>query len=259
MALKTNRIVIKVGTSTLTHKNGKLNLERIERLVRVIAEVKNLGHDVVLVSSGAIGVGVGKIGLDEKPDSTRQKQALAAIGQAGLVSIYDKIFKEYGYNTGQVLLTKFILDEETRYNSARRAFDAMIDFGVVPIVNENDVISTYEIEFGDNDTLSAYVAELVRADLLIILSDIDGFYDGDPRKDENAKVIPVVTEITDEIKAFAGAEGTSRGTGGMKTKLKAANYVNRHGIDMVLTNGNKPENIYRILKGERVGTLFKHK
>ena len=143
MALKTNRIVIKVGTSTLTHKNGKLNLERIERLVRVIAEVKNLGHDVVLVSSGAIGVGVGKIGLDEKPDSTRQKQALAAIGQAGLVSIYDKIFKEYGYNTGQVLLTKFILDEETRYNSARRAFDAMIDFGVVPIVNENDVISTY--------------------------------------------------------------------------------------------------------------------
>lgn len=185
--MKTKRIVIKVGTSTLTHESGKLNLERIEQLVRVISNIKNMGHEVILVSSGAIGVGAGKVGLKEKPESVRMKQALAAIGQASLVSIYDKIFKEYGYSTGQVLLTKFILDEETRYNSARRAFDAMIFICVVPIVNENDVISTYEIEFGDNDTLSATVAELVRADLLIVLSDIDGFYDSDPRKNKDSK------------------------------------------------------------------------
>lgn len=257
--MNTKRFVIKVGTSTLTHSSGKLDLERVEKLVRVISNVRNMGHEVVLVSSGAIGVGAGKVGLEKKPDSIRAKQALAAIGQASLVSIYDKFFKEYGYNTGQVLLTKFILDEETRYNSARRAFDAMIGYGVIPIVNENDVISTYEIEFGDNDTLSAYVAELVGADLLIMLSDIDGFYDGDPRKDKNAKIISVVREINDEIKSFAGAEGTSRGTGGMKTKLRAAKFVNGHGIDMALTNGANPENIYRIIKGEHVGTLFLHK
>lgn len=256
---RTKRYVIKVGTSTLTHSSGKLNLERIEKLVRVISDIKNMGHEVVLVSSGAIGVGVGKLGLKEKPESLRMRQALAAIGQASLVSIYDKIFKEYGYSTGQALLTKFILDEETRYNSARRAFDAMIALGVIPIVNENDVISTYEIEFGDNDTLSAYVAELVRADLLIILSDIDGFYDSDPRTNPNAKVIPIVNEITAELKSCAGAEGTSRGTGGMKTKLKAAKFVNDNGIDMVLTNGSNPENLYKILEGKSVGTLFKCK
>ncbi len=256
MRSKAKRIVVKVGTSSLTHPGGKLDLERIEKLVRVLANVKNAGHQVVLVSSGAIGAGMGVIGLEEKPDSLKQKQALAAIGQVGLLAIYDKFFKEYGYNTGQVLLTKFILDEETRYNCARRAFDSMIDYGVVPIVNENDVISTYEIEFGDNDTLSAYVAELIRADLLIVLSDIDGFFDADPRQSEEAKIIPVVKKISDEIKSFAGAEGSSRGTGGMKTKLKAADFATRHGIDMVLTNGNAPENIYKILKGESVGTLF---
>lgn len=251
------RYVIKVGTSTLTHQNGKLNLNRIERLVRVIADMKNMGHEVVLVSSGAIGVGVGKIGLPEKPDSVRLKQALAAIGQASLMSIYDRIFKEYGYSTGQVLLTKFILEDETRYNSAKRAFDAMIDYGVIPIVNENDVISTYEIEFGDNDTLSAYIAELVHADMLIIMSDIDGFYNCDPRKNKNAKIISVVDGITDEIRACAGTEGTSRGTGGMKTKLKAAKFVNDYGIDMILMNGDSPEKIYDILENKSVGTLFK--
>ncbi len=257
--MRKKRFVIKVGTSSLTHKNGKLDLERIEKLVRVIANVKNAGHEVILVSSGAIGAGMGVVGLEERPASTKEKQALAAIGQVGLLAIYDKFFKEYGYNTGQVLLTKFILDEETRYNSARRAFDSMIKYGVVPIVNENDVISTYEIEFGDNDTLSAYVAELVRADLLIVLSDIDGFYDADPRQNKSARIIPIVKKISDEIKSFAGAEGSSRGTGGMKTKLKAADYATRHGIDMVLTNGNSPENIYKIIKGESIGTLFKRK
>lgn len=250
------RIVVKVGTSSLTHSTGKTDLKRIEKLVRVIADLMNMGHEIILVSSGAIGVGVGKIGLKEKPSSTRQKQALAAIGQASLVAIYEKFFMEYGYSTGQVLLTKFVLDDELRYISAKNAFDTMIDYGVVPIVNENDVISTYEIEFGDNDTLSAYVAKLVEADLLVILSDIDGFYDGNP-SDKTSKIIPVINKITDEIKQCAGGEGTRRGTGGMITKLKAAELVSSCGIDMIITNGAVPENLYKIINSEQVGTLFK--
>lgn len=204
------RVVVKVGTSTLTHETGKINLRRLENLVRVLSDLMNMGMEVILVSSGAIGVGVGKLGLSEKPRDTRQKQALAAIGQASLMSIYEKYFKEYGYNTGQVLLTKFILEDELRYISAKNAFETMIGYRVVPIVNENDVISTYEIEFGDNDTLSAYVARLVSADLLVIMSDIDGFYDGDPARPES-RVISVVDEITDEIRNCAGGVGSRRG------------------------------------------------
>lgn len=249
------RIVVKVGTSTLTHETGKINLRRLESLVRVLADLMNMGHEVVLVSSGAIGVGVGKLGLPEKPTDTRQKQALAAIGQASLMSIYEKYFKEYGYNTGQVLLTKFVLEDEGRYNSAKHAFETMIDYRVIPIVNENDVISTYEIEFGDNDTLSAYVACLVDAELLVILSDIDGFYNGDPSK-EGSKMIPVVEEITDAIRACAGGEGSRRGTGGMRTKINAAELVTAEGIDMVIANGEKPEKLYDIADGKSVGTLF---
>ncbi len=249
------RIVVKVGTSTLTHETGKINLRRLESLVRVLADLMNMGHEVVLVSSGAIGVGVGKLGLPEKPTDTRQKQALAAIGQASLMSIYEKYFKEYGYNTGQVLLTKFVLEDEGRYTSAKNAFETMIGYRVIPIVNENDVISTYEIEFGDNDTLSAYVACLVDAELLVILSDIDGFYDGDPSK-EGSKMIPVVEEITDAIRACAGGEGTRRGTGGMRTKINAAELVTQEGIDMVIANGEKPEKLYDIADGKSVGTLF---
>ena len=250
------RMVVKVGTSTLTHETGKINLRQLEKLVRVLSDLMNMGIEVVLVSSGAIGVGAGKIGLTEKPSDMRQKQALAAIGQASLMSIYDKYFKEYGYNTGQVLLTKFVLDDETRYLSAKNAFETMIGYRVIPIVNENDVISTYEIEFGDNDTLSAYVAQLVNADLLVIMSDIDGFYDGNPT-DPESKLIPVVEEITEEIKSCARGEGTRRGTGGMITKLKAAEIVCGHNIDMVITNGAKPDNLYRIVKGENIGTYFK--
>ena len=249
------RIVVKVGTSTLTHESGKINLRRIDGLVRVLSDLMNMGNEIILVSSGAIGVGVGKLGLPEKPTTTRQKQALAAIGQASLVSIYEKFFKEYGYNTGQVLLTKFVLDDEGRYESAKNAFETMLDFGVIPIVNENDVISTYEIEFGDNDTLSAYVARLVEADLLVILSDINGFYNGDPN-DPETRLIPVIYEISDEIRACAGGEGTRRGTGGMITKLNAAELVGECGIDMVITNGAEPENLYKIAAGEGVGTLF---
>ena len=169
---KLKRIVVKVGTSTLTHETGSINLRQVEKLVRVIADLMNMGMEVVLVSSGAISVGVGELGLAERPSDIRQKQALAAIGQVSLMAIYDKFFKEYGYNTSQVLLTKFVLDDDLRYNYARNAFETMIGYRVVPVVNENDVISTYEIEFGDNDTLSAYVAELVKADILVILSDI---------------------------------------------------------------------------------------
>lgn len=252
------RIVIKVGTSSLTHDTGKTDLKRIEKLVRVLSDLLNMGNEIILVSSGAIGVGVGKLGLAEKPSTTREKQALAAIGQASLMSIYEKFFSEYGYNTGQVLLTKFVLDDEVRYESAKNAFNTMIDYGVIPIVNENDVISTYEIEFGDNDTLSAYVANLVEADLLVIMSDIDGFYNGNPTL-ETSQIIPVIDEITDEIRNCAGGEGTRRGTGGMITKLNAAELVCENGIDMIITNGSKPDNLYKIIEGQSVGTLFKGK
>lgn len=256
---KLKRIVVKVGTSTLTHETGSINLRQVEKLVRVIADLMNMGMEVVLVSSGAISVGVGELGLAERPSDIRQKQALAAIGQVSLMAIYDKFFKEYGYNTSQVLLTKFVLDDDLRYNYARNAFETMIGYRVVPVVNENDVISTYEIEFGDNDTLSAYVAELVKADILVILSDIDGFYNGDPR-DENSEIIPVVEEITEEIKSCARGEGTRRGTGGMITKLRAAEFVCGHGIDMVIANGEKPEILYGIVNKEKIrGTLFKGK
>lgn len=252
------RIVVKVGTSTITHDSGKINLRRIDSLARVVSDLMNMGYEVVLVSSGAIGVGAGKVGLSEKPKDTQQKQALAAIGQASLVSIYEKFFKEYGYSTGQVLLTKFILDSEDRYISAKNAFNTMIKYGVVPIVNENDVISTYEIEFGDNDTLSAYIAKLVDADMLVILSDIDGFYNGNPNSGQ-AKLIPVIDEITEEIRSCAGGEGTRRGTGGMITKINAAEIVTECGIDMVITNGAFPENLYKIINNESIGTLFKGK
>lgn len=249
------RIVVKVGTSTITHESGKINFKRIDCLARVLSDLMNMGHEVVLVSSGAIVVGAGKLGLEEKPSDTRQKQALAAIGQASLMSIYERFFKEYGYSTGQVLLTKFVLDAPERYDSAKNAFETMIDYGVIPIVNENDVISTYEIEFGDNDTLSAYVANLVGADLLVIMSDIDGFYNGNPSSGR-AQLVPVIDKITDDVRRCAGGEGTRRGTGGMITKLNAAELVTEKGTDMVITNGASPENLYKIVRDESVGTRF---
>lgn len=251
------RIVIKVGTSTLTHENGKINIKQMEHLVRVISELLNRGHQVVLVSSGAVGAGVGKIGLSQRPEEIRKKQALAAIGQASLVSMYDRFFAEYGYNAAQVLLTKYVFDDEQKYKNTKNAFMTMFEYGVIPIVNENDVVSTDELEFGDNDTLSAYVAVLVEADLLVIMSDIDGLYDCNPSKNQNAKIIPVVKKIDDGVLSCAGGAGSRRGTGGMKTKLHAAEIVMDKKIDMIIANGNNIENLYEIADGKQIGTLFK--
>ena len=255
--MKIKRVVIKVGTSSLTYETGKLNIKKIESIVRVVSDLRNRGVEVVLVSSGAVGAGVGKLNLTEKPSDTRKNQALAAIGQATLVSMYDRFFSEYGHSSAQVLLTKFILDVEERYINTKNTFETMFEYGVIPIVNENDVISTYELEFGDNDTLSAYIAKLVDAELLIILSDIDGLYDGNPQTNPDARLIPTVDRIDDEIYAIAGGAGSSRGTGGMVTKLKAAEIVNPEGIDMIITNGAHPERIYDIFEGKQTGTLFK--
>ena len=250
------RIVIKVGTSSLTYETGKLNIKRIESIVRVISDLRNREIEVALVSSGAVGAGVGKLNLSEKPTDTRKKQALAAIGQATLVSMYDRFFSEYGHSSAQVLLTKFILDDEERCQNTKNTFETMFEYGVIPIINENDVISTYELEFGDNDTLSAYIAQLIDADLLVILSDIDGLFDGNPQENSSAKLIPVVEEINEKHYSVAGGAGSRRGTGGMITKLKAAEIVVPSGIDMVITNGAYPERIYDIIDGKPVGTLF---
>jgi len=251
------RIVIKVGTSSLTHENGKINIRQLEKLVRVISELANTGNQIILVSSGAVGAGVGKLGLPQKPEEIRKKQALAAIGQASLVSMYDRFFSEYGYNAAQVLLTKYVFDNEKKYENTKNAFMTMLEYGVIPIVNENDVVSTEELEFGDNDTLSAYVSVLVDADLLIIMSDIDGLYDSDPSVNPDAKIIELVEKIDEEILSSAGGAGSRRGTGGMKTKLHAAEIVMKNGIDMIITNGKRIENLYDIADGEKIGTYFK--
>ena len=254
--MKNKRIVVKVGTSTLTHENGKINIRQMEHLVSVVSDLVNKGNEIILVSSGAVGAGVGKLGLEKRPEEIQKKQALAAIGQASLVSMYDRFFSEYGYNAAQVLLTKYVFDAEQKYNNTKNAFMTMLEYGVIPIVNENDVVSTDELEFGDNDTLSAYVAVLVNADLLVIMSDIDGLYDSDPNNNPDARIIPVVRELSDSILSAAGGAGTRRGTGGMKTKLRAAEIVLKNGIDMIITNGKRIENLYDIADGKEVGTLF---
>ena len=250
-------MVIKVGTSTLTYDTGLINLRRIEVLSRVLSDIKNKGINPVLVSSGAIGVGVGKLGLSDRPETTSEKQAVAAIGQVELMKIYSKFFGEYGTSVAQVLLTKDVLDGEYRQENAKNTFNTLLNLGVVPIVNENDTISTYEIEFGDNDTLSAYVAKLINADTLVILTDIDGLYDSDPHINKDAKLIEYVENVTEELFDCAGGSGTKRGTGGMKTKLSAVTVANEAGTDVIITNGSDPEILYKIADGEKVGTFFK--
>ena len=254
---KISRMVVKVGTSTLTYENGKLNLGRIDRLARTIADIKNRGIEVVLVSSGAIGVGVGKLGLKERPTLTREKQAVAAVGQCELMYLYDKMFSEYGYKTGQVLLTKDVIDNPERKENVTNTFNTLLDMHVVPVVNENDAVSVDDIVIGDNDTLSAVVATIINADLLVILTDIDGLYDKDPRKNPDAKRISVVEKITDVIKEMAGGAGSKRGTGGMFTKVLAAERTSENGISTVVCNGENPTILYDIIDGKDVGTLFK--
>lgn len=250
------KIVIKVGTRLLTYKTGKLNLGIIEKLVRQMADLKNQGKDVILVSSGAVGAGIGRLGLKRKPVSIQEKQAVAAVGQGQLIQIYEKLFSEYGHIVAQVLLTREDLDNRKRYINSRNTLLHLLKFGAIPIINENDTISTDEIEFGDNDRLSALVATLIDADLLLILTDIDGLYTANPRHDPEASCIPFVEEITAEIKNFAGKTEEMLAKGGMITKIEAAEIVMASGIDMFIANGRQENIIKRILEGEITGTFF---
>ncbi len=254
------RIVIKVGSSTLTHDNGRLYLPRVDRLSMTIAELINDGLEVICVSSGAISAGMGKLNLKERPHVMGIKQALAAIGQCELMNLYSKMFSTYNQIVAQILLTKNDVDDPVRLKNIENTFEHLLNQRVLPIVNENDTVSTDEIssleQFGDNDTLSAVVAILVKADLLIILSDIDGFYNGNPKECSDSILIDTVTEITDKERLFAGGQGSVMGTGGMVTKLNAADMVTKSGIHMVLANGKDPLVILDILKGENIGTLF---
>ena len=253
------RIVIKLGTSTLAHKTGKLNIRRMTNLVRVISDLHNSGREIIMVSSGAVGLGAGKLGLPEKPKDTKTKQAVAAIGQCELMHVYDDMFAKYSVTVAQILLTKAIINTPNHCENFMNTVDKLVNMGVIPIVNENDTIAIdeLELEIGENDSLSALVAELSRADLLLILSDIDALYDDDPRSNPDAKPIPVVEKITPEIEAMAGGAGTSLGTGGMSTKITAAKIATNAGIDMIIMNGKDPEKLYDLFENKEIGTLFK--
>ncbi len=250
------RVVIKIGTSTLAHKTGLLNILRVEELCKVMSDLKNAGNEVILVSSGAIGMGVGKLSLSEKPQDIPTKQAAAAVGQCELMYTYDRLFSNYNHTVAQILITGDDIDHADRKQNFINTMRRLLELSAIPIINENDSISTNEIEIGDNDTLGAIVATAVDADLLIILSDINGLYTGDPKKDENAKLLHTVTEITPEIENMVGGAGSSLGTGGMITKIKAAKIVTAKGIDMVIANGDNPLVLYDVVAGKDVGTRF---
>ena len=250
------RIVIKIGTSTLAHPTGHLNIRLVDALCKTISDIKNAGHQVILVSSGAIGMGVGKLGLLERPKDIPTKQAAAAVGQCELMYTYDKLFGEYNHTVAQLLITGDDIRTQQRHENFSNTLNRLLELGALPIINENDTVSTDEIVIGDNDTLAAYVAESVQAELLILLSDINGLYTADPHKDPDAKLIPVIEQLTEEIYALAGASSTKQGTGGMVTKLRAAAIATEAGCDMVIANGKNPENLYAILDGESVGTRF---
>lgn len=259
--MEKQRIVVKVGTSTLTGENGAMNFRAIDKLAQVLSSLRNNGNQVVLVSSGAIAVGVNKMHLPMKPKDVCMKQAAAAVGQCELMHIYDKCFGEYGNIVGQILLTAEDIAVKGKRRNLKNTFEALLENGMIPVVNENDSVSHAEIEsekkiFGDNDMLSAIVANLCEADRLIVLSDIEGLYDGNPKENEKAKLIHRVDEITEELKQLASGSGSNRGTGGMITKLEAAEYATFHGIDMHIAHGNDPENIYRIMEQKEIGTHF---
>ncbi len=251
------RIVIKLGTSTLAHSTGRINLRRMNNLVRIISDIHNSGKEVIIVSSGAIGLGMGKLGLKERPTDTQTKQACAAVGQCELMYMYDNLFDEYGITVAQILLTKATIENERKKN-VENTFKKLLEANVIPIVNENDTVAIdeLELEIGENDSLSAIVASLAKADLLIILSDIDGLYSSDPHKSDNARLIPVVTEISSYIENIAGGSGSNLGTGGMTTKINAGKIATESGIDMVIMNGANPEKLYDLFEDKSVGTLF---
>lgn len=252
-------IVVKVGTSSLIHnETGRLNLIKLEKLIRELCDLRNQGKDVVLVSSGAIGVGRVAMGLKERPNTISMKQACAAVGQAKLMMTYQKLFAEYNQNTAQILMTKNTMINNLSRMNAKNTFDELLRMGVIPVVNENDTVSTYEMQFGDNDTLSAIVASLIKADLLILLSDIDGLFTDDPNTNVNAKFIDCVEKIDEKLLNMAkGSSGSDMGTGGMATKLQAARIATESGTDMMIANGEDMGVIHRIMDGENVGTLFK--
>ncbi len=250
------RIVIKVGTSTLAHSTGRLNIRRVEELVKVMSDLKNSGHEVILVSSGAIGMGAGKLSLKGKPSDIPTKQAAAAVGQCELMYTYDKLFSEYNHTVAQILLTGSDFKHEDRHQNFSNTMMRLLELDVLPIINENDTVATDEISVGDNDTLSALVAESIDADLLVLMSDIDGLYTADHHKNPDARLIPEIGELTEDVMALGGGAGSSLGTGGMKTKLHAAKICTEHGTDMIITNGQNPRILYDIADGKSVGTRF---
>ena len=251
------RIVVKVGTSTLAHPTGRLNIQRMEKLCKVLSDLKNMGHEIILVSSGAIAMGFGKLNLSERPKDVPTKQASAAVGQCELMYVYDKLFTEYNHTVAQLLITAPDIEEGgVRKQNFHNTLARLLELGALPVINENDTISTEEFGIGDNDTLSAIVAVTIQADLLILLSDIDGLFDGDPRKNPDAKLIDTVEKIDKHIISLGGGSGSNLGTGGMATKLRAAQMATAAGCEMVIANGQSPEVLYDVAAGKRVGTRF---
>ncbi|MDD3192306.1 MAG: glutamate 5-kinase [Oscillospiraceae bacterium] len=253
------RIVVKVGTSTLAHSTGRLNIRRVEQLCQVLSDLKNAGHQIILVSSGAIGMGVGKLSLAYRPTDMPTKQAAAAVGQCELMYVYDKLFTDYNHTVAQMLLTGEDLENDDRRTNFENTLYRLLELGALPVINENDTIATEEIAVGDNDTLAAIVAKCAGADLLVLLSDIDGLFTADPRKNPAAKLIRFVDELTPEIYALAGEKGSDLACGGMTTKLKAARTALENGFDMIISNGERPADLYAIAEGKPLGTLFHSK
>ena len=250
------KMVIKVGTSTLAHATGRLNIKRIELLCKIVSDLRNAGHEIILVSSGAIGMGVGKLNLTERPRDVAGKQAAAAVGQCELMYTYDKLFSEYNHTVAQILLTADDLRNEERHSNFENTMKRLLEMQVLPIINENDTVATEEIGIGDNDTLSAFVAVSVGADMLVLLSDIDGLFTADPHKDPTATLIERVNGIDDYIRSLGGEKGSALGTGGMATKLRAAEIATEGGCDMIIANGRDPDCLYAIAEGKPVGTRF---
>ncbi len=250
------RIVVKVGTSTLAHSTGCINIRHVEELCKVLSDLKNAGNEIILVSSGAIGMGIGKLSLKEKPTDMPTKQAAAAVGQCELMYTYDKLFSEYNHNVAQILVTGLDLEDPVRHKNIDNTMTRLLQLGVLPIINENDTVNTDEISVGDNDTLGAIVAVSMQADLLVLLSDIDGLYTKDPHKYPDAQLISEINEITPEIEALGGKSRSGLGTGGMMTKLSAAKKCIENGTDVIIANGSSPAVLYDILDGKQVGTKF---